>query len=150
MRRLRESANRLSRPDRLFVLDCQGRGCRRRLGQVLTRPQGGGTTPDGKIEPNFFTHGPVFVIFGPFDDTQPAVKGEYRLRGTKELITAPGHAITLRGRLTREDGTVDTAELPLGPGHSLVLVCGCGHRNVVNVSALSERAEMARAALDAW
>lgn len=150
LRRLAESANRLSRPNRLFVLHCQGRGCRRRLGQVLSRPQGGGTTPDGTIETNYFTDGPVFVIFGPFDETQAADKDEFRLRGTRESITARSHSITLRAHRLREDGTTDPVEVPLRPGRSIVIVCGCGHRNDLNMSALSERTEKVRAALDAW
>jgi hypothetical protein len=148
MRRLRESANRFTRPVRLMVLDCRGRGCRRRLGQVLTHPQPGGTTPDGTIEPNYFTDGPVLVIFGPFNETRQAVPYEFWLRRMKESITAPTHAITLRGHPIREDGTVDPAELPLGPGRRVVVICGCGHRNVISLSALSEHVEKVRAALD--
>ena len=148
-RRLLESANRLSRPDRLLVLDCQGRGCRRRLGQVLVRPQRGGTTPDGRIEPDYFTDGPVLVIFGPFDATPPA-QGEYLLRGRQASMSAPTKAIPLRGHRIRKDRTLDPTELPLGPGHAVVVVCGCGHRNTVSMSALSEWAERARDALDRW
>lgn len=149
MRRLRESSNRLSRPDRLLVLDCQGRGCRRKLGQVLTHPERGGATPDGTIEPNFFTEGPVLMIWGPFASEPSTAVREYTLRGTKASMTAPLHTLTLRGHRVREDGSIDPAELPLGPGHSVVIVCGCGHRNVVSMSALSEQVELVRSALDA-
>ena len=146
IRRLAESANHLSRADRLLVLHCQGRGCRRRLGQVLTRPRGGAVTRDGTIEPDYFTDGPVFAIFGPFDQTSPSVPGEYRLRGRKESVTAPTQSITLRGHRLRDDGTFDPEEAPLGPGHQVVIVCGCGHRNEVNMSTLSTTVEPARAA----
>jgi hypothetical protein len=148
MRRLAESANRLSRADRLLVLDCQGRGCRRRLGQVLTRPRGGAVTPHGTIEPDHFTDGPVLAIFGPFDQTSRGVPGEYRLRGRTESVTAPTQSITLRGHRMRDDGTFDPEEVPLGPGQQIVIVCGCGHRNQVNMSALSATVEPARAAID--
>jgi len=148
MRRLRVSANRLTREDRLLVLGCQGRGCRRKLGQVLTRPQRGGVTPDGEVEPNKFTEGPVLIIWGPFASDPGAADGEYVLRGAKASMTAPVHTVTLRGHLVRDDGTIDPAELPLGPGRNLAITCGCGHRNVVSLSALSERVELVRAALD--
>jgi hypothetical protein len=149
MRRLRKEANRLSRQDRVLVLDCRGRGCRRRLGQVLVRPERGGSTPDGTIEPNFFSEGPVLVIWGPFDGNAPTAQGEYILLNRKESMTAPTHTVTLRGHLIRPDGTLDPAEVPLGPGHRIAILCGCGHRNVVSLSALSEQVELVRGALDA-
>jgi hypothetical protein len=146
-RRLNESANRLSQTDRLVVLKCQGRGCRRRLGQVVTRPSSGAATSDGTIEPDWTTEGPVLIIFGPVEPgSRP---GEYRLRGRKESVTAPTRGITLRGHKVREDGTLDPSEVPLGPGERIAIVCGCGHENVVSLSALSSMAELARAALDA-
>jgi hypothetical protein len=148
LRRLAESANRLGRADRLLVLDCQGRGCRRRLGQVLTRPGRGAVTPDGEILADPFTDGPVLAIFGPFDDSPGGNSGEYRLRGRKESVTAPTQTITLRGHYLRNDGSFDPEELPLGPGQQVVIICGCGHRNEVNTSALSAMAEPARAAID--
>ena len=148
-RRLRASANQLSRPERLLVLDCQGRGCRRQLGQVLTRPPGGGDTPDGTIEPTRFTDGPVLEVWGPFEPEPRSGDGEFVLRGRKASITAPKHTITLRGRRVNPDGTIYPAELPLGPGRSIVITCGCGHRHDVNLSALSERVELVRSALDA-
>jgi hypothetical protein len=148
MRRLNESANRLSRADRLAVLDCQGRGCRRRLGEVVTRPSPGAVTPDGTIEPDWTTDGPVFTIFGPFEREPSRTMGEYRLRGPKESITAPTQSITLRGHRLREDGTLDPAEVPLGPVEKIAIVCGCGYRNIVSLSTLSAIAEAARAAID--
>jgi hypothetical protein len=114
-RRLRKSANQLSRPDRLLVLDCQGRGCRRQLGQVLTHPPGGGNTPDGTIEPTMFTDGPVLEVWGPFAPDPRSGNGEFILRGRKASITAPKHTVTLRGRRVRPDGTIDPEELPSGP-----------------------------------
>jgi hypothetical protein len=147
-RRLREAANRLSQPQRLLVLDCQGRGCRRKLGQVLTHPPGGGTTPDGVIEPTEFTDGPVLEVWGPFETAPKSGEGEFVLRGTKASITAPKHTITLRGRRVLPDGSINPTELPLGPGRSIAITCGCGHRSVVSMSALSERVELVRSALD--
>lgn len=149
MRRLRESANRLSREDRVLVLDCRGRGCRRKLGQVLTRPERGGVTADGVIEPNKFTEGPVLVIWGPFASDPAAAEGEYELRGSKASMMAPVHTVTLRGHRVRKDGTIDPAELPLGRGRSIAITCSCGRRNVVSMSALSESVELVRGALDA-
>ena len=149
MRRLNESANRLSRADRLVVLDCQGRGCRRRLGEVVTRPRSGAVTADGTIEPDWTTEGPVLTIFGPFEREPSRRMGEYRLRGRKESVTAPTQSITLRGHRLREAGTLDRAEVPLGPGEKIAIVCGCGHQNIVSLSALSAMAEAARAAIDA-
>ncbi|MGA2514475.1 MAG: hypothetical protein ABSG37_12790 [Candidatus Limnocylindrales bacterium] len=64
-------------------------------------------------------------------------------------MTAPVHTVTLRGHRVRKDGTIDPAELPLGPGRSIVIVCGCGHRNELSLTALSEQVELVRAALDA-
>ncbi len=64
-------------------------------------------------------------------------------------MTAPLHTLPLRGHPVREDGTLDPAEIPLGPGHATAIICGCGHRNNVNLSALSERLELVRRALDA-
>ncbi len=148
MRRLHESANRLSRADRLVVLDCQGRGCRRRLGQVVTGPSPGAVTPDGTVEPDWTTEGPVLTIFGPFEREPSRSRGEYRLRGRKESVTAPTQSITLRGHRLREDGTLDPAEVPLGPGEKIAISCGCGHQNIVSLSALSAMAEATRAAID--
>jgi len=147
-RRLTENANRLSAPDRVLVLHCQGRGCRRRLGRVLTQPGRGAVTPDGEILPDHFPDGPVFVIFGPFDLSPDANPEEYRLRGKRESVTAPPVSIPLRGHRVLDDGTWDHAELPLEPGNQIVIVCGCGHRHEVNLSALSAMAEPARAAID--
>jgi hypothetical protein len=147
-RRLSESANRLSRPDRLLVLDCQGRGCRRRLGQLITRPGRGAVTPDGEILPDPFPDGPVFTIFGPFDTSPDANPDEYRLRGKRESVTAPSVAIPLRRRRLVDDGTSNSVEMALERGVRIVIVCGCGHRNMVNLSALSALGEPARAASD--
>ena len=149
-RRLTESANRLSVPDRVLVLDCQGRRCRRKLGQVVTRPGQGAVTPDGEILPDHFPDGPVFIIFGPVDPSPDGNPDEYLLRGKRESETAPTVSIPLRARRVLDDGTWGPTELPLQAGFKIEIVCGCGHRNVVNVSALSERVEMARAALDSW
>jgi len=142
------SANRLSREDRLLVLDCHGRGCRRKLGQVLTHPERGGVTADGVIEPNKFPEGPVLVIWGPFASDPSSADGEYKLRGRKASTTAPVHTVTLRGHRVLEGGIIDQAELPLGPGRRIAITCGCGHRNEVSLSALSELGERVRAALD--
>lgn len=147
-RRLSESANRLPRNDRLLVLDCQGRGCRRRLGQVVTRPSAGAVTPDGTIEPDWTTHGPVLIIFGPFERDPSRSQGQYRLRGSQESVTAPTQGISLRGHKLRADGTLDPTEVPLGSGQRISILCGCGHENVVSLSALSAMAESARAAID--
>jgi hypothetical protein len=147
-RRLTENANRLSAPDRVFVLDCQGRGCRRKLGQVLTRPGRGAVTPDGEILPDHYTDGPILTIFGPFDPSPDGDPNEHRLRGKKESVTAPTMSIPLRGHRVLDDGTWDPAELPLEAGNQIVIVCGCGHRNEVNLSVLSAAAELARAAID--
>jgi hypothetical protein len=116
---------------------------------VLARPERGGVTPDGTIEPNFFTDGPVVVIWGPFASDPSTAESEYTLRGKKASITAPTHTVTLRGHRVRQDGTIDPTELPLGPDRSIVIVCGCGQRNLVSVSALSGQLELVRAALDA-
>lgn len=147
-RRMRKAANRLSQPQRLLVLDCQGRGCRRKLGQVLTHPPGGGTTPDGVIEPTKFTDGPVLEVWGPFETAPRSGEGDFVLRGTKASITAPKHTITLRGRWVLPDGSIDPTELPLGPGRSITIVCGCGHSHVVSLSDLSASVELVRNAID--
>lgn len=149
-RRLRKSANELSRPDRLLVLHCQGRGCRRQLGQVLTRPPGGGVTPDGTIQATEFTEGPVLEVWGPFESDPRSGDDEFVLRGRKASITAPKHTITLRGRRVRADGSIDPTELPLGPGRNISIICGCGYRHVVSLSALSERVETVRSGLDGY
>lgn len=114
-RRLRKSANELSRPDRLLVLDCQGRGCRRQLGQVLTRPPGSGVTPDGTIQATEFTEGPVLEVWGPFESDPKSGDSEFVLRGRKA---------------------------------SIAIICGCGYRHVVSLSALSGQVELVRGALD--
>jgi hypothetical protein len=115
---------------------------------VLIRPARGGVTPDGTIEPTHFTDGPVLEIWGPFETDPKSGDGEFHLRGKKASITAPKHTITLRGRWIRPDGTIDPQELPLGPGRTITVVCSCSHRNVVNMSALSEHVELVRTALD--
>lgn len=147
-RRMRKRANEISRPNRQLVLDCQGRGCRRQLGQVLTRPPGGGLTPDGRIEPTEYTDGPVLEIWGPFESDPRSGDGVLTLRAKKASITAPKFTITLRGRRVRADGTIDPAELPLDPGRSIDIVCSCGHGHSVSLSALSQQVELVRNALD--
>ena len=149
MRRLSEASNRLTRADRFLVLKCQGRGCRRRLAQVVVRPGRGTLTPDGRIEPDRFTDGPQLTLFGPLESSTGTVQGEYRLRG-RESVAAPGLSISLRGHQVRHDGSIAPEEVPLGPGHEIVVVCSCAHRNIVNLSALSARVELVRHGTDRW
>jgi hypothetical protein len=89
----------------------------------------------------------MLVVFGPFDDSPGGRQGEYRLRGRRESVAAPARSITLRGHRVRADGTLDPAEVPLDQGLRITIVCGCGHRNELDVDVLSAMAEGARAAI---
>ena len=147
-RRLTEAANRGSRPDRLLVLDCRGRGCRRRLGKLDTRPGRGQVTPDGEILPDRFPDGPVFTIFGPFEVTPESSTEEYRLRGKQESVTAPTVGFPLRRHRSLASRARRPNGVPIEPGVKVVIVCGCGYRNEIDLGALAAAGELARSAGD--